>query len=398
MTDTYGAVGDEIATSILTGRGESMMMDYPLSERLIEGARLTVVHNHVAESMVRELAPSAPLVRIPMGVPLPHLTPQAEARRALHLAESDFVVASITHVNPMKRLDKVIRSFVNVVRSQPNARLIISGSIGAGVDLPRIVKLHNLDPYVDIWGYIDDTQARLLARAADVCVNLRHPTAGETSASLLRLLAAAKPVLVTDNIPDEDLPRGVGIRIPVDRFEVEMLSEVLIALARDRGFRESAGRSARQFIEKHHTMRHTIDGYREMIDEAFSLDMPAIDAIPNLFESAPDLHSALPSPWEKTITPSALDHRVGQGLSTLGLSEVADLNRVARAMTSIGLDHVWEPVTQPADRLDRLVSRLRCPNCGSPVQIESGSVSCTHCEAELGTVSAPDLRQRSTRE
>ena len=51
--------------------------------------------------------------------------------------------------------------------------------------------------------------------AADLCLNLRYPTAGETSASLLRLLAVGRPAVVSDYAQFADLPATASSQVPV---------------------------------------------------------------------------------------------------------------------------------------------------------------------------------------
>ena len=47
-------------------------------------------------------------------------------------------------------------------------------------------------------GYVEAGSVKTHVAACDVFLNLRYPTAGETSASLLRLMGWGKPVIVTD--------------------------------------------------------------------------------------------------------------------------------------------------------------------------------------------------------
>ena len=56
--------------------------------------------------------------------------------------------------------------------------------------------------------------------ACDVLVNLRSPTMGETSGSVIRGLALGKPMLVSDVGWFSELPDGVALKIPVDDYEV----------------------------------------------------------------------------------------------------------------------------------------------------------------------------------
>ena len=65
---------------------------------------------------------------------------------------------------------------------------------------------------VTITGRLEIDRFLLYMRACDVAVNLRHPTAGETSGTVIRLLGLGKPLIVNETgsfaeIPDDAAPR-----------------------------------------------------------------------------------------------------------------------------------------------------------------------------------------------
>ena len=63
--------------------------------------------------------------------------------------------------------------------------------------------------------------------ACDVLVNLRSPTMGETSGSVIRGLSLGKPMLVSDVGWFSELPDGVALKIPVDEYEVATIAAAL---------------------------------------------------------------------------------------------------------------------------------------------------------------------------
>ena len=62
-----------------------------------------------------------------------------------------------------------------------------------------------------------------LMAACDVLVNLRYPTMGETSGSVIRALSLGKPLLVSDVGWFAELPDDVVLKVPVDELEVVTL-------------------------------------------------------------------------------------------------------------------------------------------------------------------------------
>ena len=71
-------------------------------------------------------------------------------------------------------------------------------------------------PGIEREGYVDETRLWQLMMAADVHVNLRSPTMGETSGTAIRALSLGKPLVVSDVGWFAELPDDVALKIPVD--------------------------------------------------------------------------------------------------------------------------------------------------------------------------------------
>jgi glycosyltransferase involved in cell wall biosynthesis len=340
MERLYGKTGARLAEQVLRGNVPSQLSDFPLFEDYVDAASMTVVHSHHARRLVLERSPHANVAVVPMGIPLPCPIDARRARRSLGIPEGAFVIASVTHVNPYKRLDVVMRALRRIVDAVPDAILVVAGSMAPGLNLEEIARLYGVHHRVKFLGYVSDANARLVAQAADVCVNLRHPSMGETSASLLRLLGAGKPVLVTDDESMCDYPPDVALRVPVDAFEDEMIAEIMIMLADQPSVRASAGAKAREFVEREHSMNATIEGYRRVIQDAFGIDLPAVIAS-NTHELAPPV---LEIRTDQPPSMSWLDHRVVDALHGSGIGDQnVTIHAVARAIRDLRLD------TMPAE-------------------------------------------------
>jgi len=97
--------------------------------------------------------------------------------------------------------------------------------------------------------------------AADICLNLRHPTAGETSASLLRLLGAGKPTLVTASGSFAELPPGVAAQVDLDAIEGDLIVAYCRLLAARPSIAAALGANARAYVAREHTLDGAAAGY-----------------------------------------------------------------------------------------------------------------------------------------
>src|SRR5215217_5213395 len=101
----------------------------------------------------------------------------------------------------------------------------------------------------------------------DVLVNLRSPTMGETSGSVIRGLVLGKPMVVSDVGWFAELPDGVALRVPVDEFEMRTLEAALALLCEPRA-REELGQGALAYVQREHALEPVAERYAEALELA----------------------------------------------------------------------------------------------------------------------------------
>lgn len=259
----YGERGREVARLVLRGQTPPTLFDFPLVEPVLDAAQAVIVHNATSAERVQALRPSLNVRVVPMGVPLPELPPRDEARARLGVSADAFLVVSHGHVTPYKRLDVALRAFRRLLIVRPDARFSIAGSeaLGPGLDLARQIGYLGLERQVSRLGFVPPATVADLFAAADCCINLRYPSAGETSASLLRIMGSGLPVLVSDAGSFRELPGDSCLKAPVGRLEEPLLAEYLIELARNEPLRVALGRRARRFVAEEHSLERAAGGY-----------------------------------------------------------------------------------------------------------------------------------------
>src|SRR5436309_2982439 len=142
-------------------------------------------------------------------------------------------------------------------------------------------------------GYASPQDFAYYLAASDVCLNLRYPTAGETSASLLRIMGAGVPVLVSRTGAFEELPDDAVGKVDVDDTEEDLLLEYLLALARRPDLREAMARSARRYVADHHTLEQAGRGYLEFLaGESGTGNLEPVELSAQAVSTAQALHEA----------------------------------------------------------------------------------------------------------
>jgi glycosyltransferase involved in cell wall biosynthesis len=184
-----------------------------------------------------------------MGVPLPPLLSRDEAREKLGLSRGELLLASFGLVTPEKRISVAIRALARLEAAGVAARyFLVGGSVPHYDPLQEARELgvaNNVRPV----GRVPEEEFRLYAFASDLCLNLRYPSAGETSATLLSLLACGRPVVVTDQILVRDLPDDVVARSSLEGDEDGLYCD-LVDLIRSEKRRRELGERARRYAER----------------------------------------------------------------------------------------------------------------------------------------------------
>jgi glycosyltransferase involved in cell wall biosynthesis len=162
---------------------------------------------------------------------LPHLRralappPRAEARAALGLPAGEFVVASFGLATAKKLPQRLVEA------AQGLGRLVFVGEAFGIAGLP-------------VTGRVDAATYRLWLGAADVAVQLRRDSRGETSGAALDALMAGLPLIANRHGALAELPPHAAILLAEDAPATE-LTEALSRLRRDPSARLAQGAAGR---------------------------------------------------------------------------------------------------------------------------------------------------------
>ena len=228
----------------------------PMNRRLLENSQGAIVHSDYMVRLIKQSGYKLPVCKIPHGVEIPDID-EKEARRklaslsVLPLDDAAIVIGVFGFLKPYKRIRETLLAFSRIHREFPNSYLILGGEEHPDYPLKPLIDELRLQNSVRILGYIPvNTFVEGLA-ACDMCINLRYPTAGETSGSFLRALGLGKPSIVSDIGSFQDMPEDVAIRIPAGNKEVDWLYEYMKLLIEDSGLRLAISARARDFASAH---------------------------------------------------------------------------------------------------------------------------------------------------
>ncbi len=246
---------------------------WPMLKRIATTARVIVVHNPAAMAIVRQHAPDARIIEIPhlfVRPQIPSLVDTLRFRDQLGLGPRTLLVGLFGHQRESKRLPVVLRAMHRVWSSdvvhKRDARLLIAGSF-ASSDLERSLASQLSDPRILRVGHLPEPDFWRYAAAVDLCVNLRYPTAAETSGIAIRLMGIGKPVVFSQGEEIARIPENACLRVETGPAEEELLASYIAWLARDRTSAEEIGRRAADHISAHHGVETVAQLYWDALNK-----------------------------------------------------------------------------------------------------------------------------------
>jgi glycosyltransferase involved in cell wall biosynthesis len=333
FTWNHPDAGADRAEIAIAGFDSPLYYRWPMVRALVETARLVAVHGEGArhellQSLDRQtIISSDQIVSIRLGEGEVLSDEDADAARhrvraRLELSDEAIVFGVFGGLTPEKRIPQALDALAAVLPYAPQARLLLAGAPADHYDVGADIAAHRLDDRVIVTGYLaSDRDVTEHLAACDVTLNLRWPTARETSGPWLRALAAGRATIITDlvhntgfasldprtwavNAAEERRAKGEGreAREPhppsliARRFSplaprtsdpvcvaVDILDEdhslrlAMRRLSLDAGLRATLGRAARAWWEREHSVDAMVDDYRWAMARAVERAAPRVE-------------------------------------------------------------------------------------------------------------------------
>jgi glycosyltransferase involved in cell wall biosynthesis len=293
----------DLAELAVAGFDSHLYYAWPMTRLVVEASRLAVVHAPPLAAALNEELPHARVesIRLGHGEPVPDARVSAartRVRAERGIPEEAILFGVFGGLTPEKRLPQVLDALTAVIPYVPSAHLLLAGAAPQHYDPAADVRRQGLGSRVTITGYLEtDTELTDCIAACDVSLNLRWPTARETSGPWLRALAAGRPTVIIDlahlaHVPSLD-PRtwgarpGSGTAAPVT-VAIDILDEdhslrlAMRRLASDAVLRAELGAAGRRYWDAEHSMPRMVEDYRRVLATAAARPAPRVSLPPHL--------------------------------------------------------------------------------------------------------------------
>ena len=176
------------------------VVDYPFFEFFVEHAVAVIVHSRFAARRVAERLPRLPLRQVAQTYRQSHVRQRTTLRR----------IGIFGGVQDNKKIDWILEAFGNLGTLLDGIQVTVVGAIAEQSE-PLVAAAGRLEHLsIDFIGRVDEARFVEELEATDLCISLRHPTMGETSAIVMRALQLGAPTIVSDTGWYAELPVEVA--------------------------------------------------------------------------------------------------------------------------------------------------------------------------------------------
>lgn len=249
--------------------------DYPANLDFIRSAQGIIVHSLHSKWLAEKWYGqgfSDDWRVVPMLRQAPSMSDRGRARASLGLSKDAFVVCSFGLLAHTKLNHRLLNAFLeSALAADKNCQLVFVGQHGGdyGASIDRIIRQSGIAERIRITGWADVVTYRNYLAAADIAVQLRTQSRGETSAAALDCLNHGLATVVNAHGSLTELPDESVWKLP-DHFDDDSLIEALETLWKNADLRRSLGERGRNMMDVRHSPAKRARSYRDAIEHFHS--------------------------------------------------------------------------------------------------------------------------------
>jgi glycosyltransferase involved in cell wall biosynthesis len=235
----YQSHGYQALNTLFHDGVETAVDCFPCNQPVLERATGIIVHSEHAKQLANQWYAGS--VGHDWQV-IPQLSPEVEpidkvtARANLSLSNDDFLICSFGILGPTKFNFRLLEAWLaSKLSKDKNCLLVFVGENHQGdygEQLISRIQNCNLKNRVKVTGFVATKTYQEYLAAADIAVQLRSLSRGETSRAVLDVLAHQKPLIINAHGTMDDYPKDILVKLP-DEFSDQQLTQALEQLYED---------------------------------------------------------------------------------------------------------------------------------------------------------------------
>ncbi|NVM75103.1 glycosyltransferase involved in cell wall biosynthesis [Duganella sp. SG902] len=319
---------------------------WPCNLQILQQASHVIVHSDYARQLAAEwYGPEAgrdwSLAHLPRAVP--SVNDRAAARAALGIAADAFVVCNFGFIGPSKQCLELLQAWLrSSLHQDRQCQLIFVGANHGGdygLRITDTIAAAKAQQQVRISGWISEQDYVHYLQAADVGVQLRTTSRGETSATVLDCLVYQLPTIINANGAMAEFPPHAVWRLP-DQFAQSELVAALETLRHDGARRAELGRTGQDLMRTRNSSERVGRMYYEALQRDGQRRARSRGALAQALLATPGLADSA-QPAENELMLQQLARCIGNAPDALAPRQLlVDVTSIARHDLKTGIERV----------------------------------------------------------
>lgn len=222
---------------------------FPMSHAVVARSRKAIVHHRWVKN---QFADQKHIEVVPHFARLNH-TPTPEEtesfKKKLRIRDNHFVISCLGFVNSNKLPGLQIEVVKRLIDDGYPVQLVFAGESAPDVKgLEAEIRSGKYSEHIIFTGYQTDADYFSAIFASDIIINLRNPSMGEASGTLMHALAAARPTIISDSNQYREFPDKVCWKLIHDENQAEVLYAYLRTLLSDKSLRAAISKNSAEYV------------------------------------------------------------------------------------------------------------------------------------------------------
>lgn len=264
---------------------DALAFKYPACASVIRNSIGVLVHSEYSKNLTTKWFGgkfSSKLTSIPLAREKAQAVAKNDARVRLGIDLNAFVVCSFGILGPTKHNEILLDAWIkSVLSADSNSLLIFVGQKSfseSGVEFDDLIRGSGRKKQILITGYVSDDVYKLYLSAADIAVQLRTQSRGETSAAVLDCMNFGVPVIINAHGSMSEIDSNAVYMLP-DEFEIDELIQALDKLKSDLTYSSSLSRNSQKIIHTLHSPQECASKYYEEIEKNYLQNADAVEIL-----------------------------------------------------------------------------------------------------------------------
>lgn len=264
INEIGGIISQSIDGNILRYQSPEI---HPLTKSIFSCATRIVVHNKTAQNLVRSMGyrkaiDVLPLLDYPRSLPGLLDGRDAALRRRYSLSSGELIIGCFGFLGRTKRLAEITQA-LSIVKAAIAFKFVIAGE---GDDPTQLLVDSDLVDRTIHTRFVSEEDFTGLLQITDIVLNLRFPSMGESSATLIQAMSLGKACIVSKDAFFDELPSDCVVKIEANSDEVTNLAAAIIDLATNTDRRAALGEKARDFVAAHFNPPQVAAAFKRIVE------------------------------------------------------------------------------------------------------------------------------------